>query len=65
VADHIIPVDPEMPDWLFFDPNNLRGSCKRHNTARGVAAGLERGLGCVEESPRNPLIVPFDRLRSR
>jgi hypothetical protein len=65
VADHIIPVSPEMPDWMFFDPNNLRGSCKRHNTARGVAARLERDLAGIETRPRNPLVVPFRRVRSR
>jgi 5-methylcytosine-specific restriction endonuclease McrA len=42
VADHIEPVYPEMPDSQFFDRANLRASCKRHNTARGVAARLER-----------------------
>jgi hypothetical protein len=41
-ADHIIPASLDMPDWQFFDPSNLRGSCRRHNTARGVAARLER-----------------------
>jgi hypothetical protein len=41
-ADHIIPATLDMPDWQFFDPSNLRGSCRRHNTARGVAARLER-----------------------
>jgi 5-methylcytosine-specific restriction endonuclease McrA len=58
VCDHIIPVSPEMPDSLFLDPANLRASCKRHNTARGVAARLERELSGVDERPRrNPLVV--------
>jgi hypothetical protein len=42
VADHIIPVHPGMADDLFFGLGNLRAACKRHNTARGVAARLER-----------------------
>ncbi len=44
VADHIDTVYPGMPDAWFFDEANLRASCKRHNTARGVAARLEREL---------------------
>jgi hypothetical protein len=52
-ADHIIPSSLEMPDWQFFDPMNLRGSCKRHNTARGVAARLEREVASgVAPPPR-------------
>jgi hypothetical protein len=51
VADHIIPVYPGMPDGLFFDATNLRASCRRHNTGRGVAARLERELeGMADES---------------
>jgi hypothetical protein len=42
VADHIIPVYDGMPDALFFDPRNLRAGCRPHNTARGVAARLDR-----------------------
>ena len=42
VCDHILPVYPAMPDSEFFALSNLRASCKRHNTARGVAARLER-----------------------
>ena len=45
VADHIEPVYDGMPDSLFFDPSNLRASCRRHNWARGVAARLERETG--------------------
>ena len=60
VADHIIPVYPEMPNSLFFDEANLRGSCRRHNTARGVAARLERELsGEPEPEKRNPLVTPL------
>jgi 5-methylcytosine-specific restriction endonuclease McrA len=60
VADHIIPVYPEMPDSLFFDEMNLRASCKPHNTARGVAARLERELSGEPVPPRpNPLVSPF------
>ena len=42
IADHIEPVYPGMPDSLFFDERNLRGACRFHNYARGVAARLER-----------------------
>jgi 5-methylcytosine-specific restriction endonuclease McrA len=42
VADHVVEVYPGMPDALFYDPTNLRASCSRHNTARGIAARLER-----------------------
>jgi hypothetical protein len=41
-CDHINAVYPGMPDSEFFGPHNLRASCRRHNTARGVAARLER-----------------------
>lgn len=52
-ADHIIPATLDMPDSQFYDPTNLRGSCRRHNTARGVAARLERELaGGVRPAPR-------------
>jgi 5-methylcytosine-specific restriction endonuclease McrA len=51
VADHIIAVYPEMPNSLFFDEMNLRASCKPHNTARGVAARLERELAGRSETP--------------
>lgn len=56
VAGHIIPTYPGMPDSLFFDPMNLRASCKPHNTARGVAARLERELnGEADPEPRAEL----------
>jgi 5-methylcytosine-specific restriction endonuclease McrA len=42
VVDHIKPVYLGMPDSEFFGMWNLRASCRRHNTARGVAARLER-----------------------
>lgn len=42
VADHIQPVFVGMPDALFYDPRNLRASCKRHNLRRGVAARFVR-----------------------
>lgn len=51
VADHIIAVYPDMPDSLFFDEVNLRASCKPHNTARGVAARLERELAGYRAAP--------------
>jgi hypothetical protein len=41
VADHVSPVYPGMPDDEFFDPRNLRASCRRHNLARGFAAQLD------------------------
>jgi hypothetical protein len=41
-CDHIIPVEPGFPDSLVFGMHNLRASCRPHNTARGVAAMLER-----------------------
>lgn len=51
VADHIIPVYPGMPDALFFDESNLRASCRHHNTARGVAARLDRELSGGADAP--------------
>jgi len=45
IADHINPVYVGMPDAEFYDPANLRASCRRHNWARGVAARLEREAG--------------------
>ena len=64
VADHIDPVYAGMPDARFFDEANLRASCKRHNTARGVAARLEREAGgLADPEPRNPLTAPLPRPR--
>lgn len=54
VADHINPVYPGMPDAEFYDPANLRASCKRHNTARGVAARLERETAGQSETMASP-----------
>jgi hypothetical protein len=52
VADHILPVYPGMPDSEFYALTNLRASCKRHNTARGVAARLQREIeGGVAPEP--------------
>jgi 5-methylcytosine-specific restriction endonuclease McrA len=60
VADHIEPVYPGMPTAWFFDEANLRASCRRHNTARGVAARLQRELaGAPEPVRRHPLVAPF------
>jgi len=42
VADHIVPSSLTMPDHEFYSMANLRASCRRHNTARGVAARLMR-----------------------
>ena len=47
IADHIMPWYEGMPDSLFFGMDNLRASCKRHNTARGVAQRLERDVDGV------------------
>jgi hypothetical protein len=44
VADHIVPSSLDMPDFEFYSMANLRASCKRHNTARGVAARLDREM---------------------
>jgi 5-methylcytosine-specific restriction endonuclease McrA len=66
VADHIEPVYPGMPNAWFFNEANLRASCRRHNTARGVAARLQRELaGEAEPLPPNPLITPFRRRAPR
>jgi hypothetical protein len=52
-ADHIDPVSPATTMAEFHDVSRLRGSCRRHNTARGVAARLERELaGGVRPAPR-------------
>jgi hypothetical protein len=60
VADHIVPVTAWTTDAEFFDVNGLRASCRRHNTARGVAARLEREVaGQAEPVRRNPLVTPF------
>jgi 5-methylcytosine-specific restriction endonuclease McrA len=57
-CDHIIPVEPGFPDSLFFGMHNLRASCRPHNTARGVAAKLERE---TSEGVRGPLgLTVFD-----
>jgi hypothetical protein len=52
IADHINPVYQGMPDREFYALTNLRASCKRHNTARGVAARLQREIeGGVAPEP--------------
>jgi hypothetical protein len=63
VADHIIAVYPEMPDSLFFDEMNLRASCKPHNTARGVAARLERELAGRSEASHRRAPAGFTEVR--
>jgi len=50
IADHITPSSLAMPDHEFFSMANLRASCKRHNTARGVAARLDRETGQSEST---------------
>jgi hypothetical protein len=47
MADHIISVYPGMPDALFFGLSNLRAACRFHNSARGVAARLERETATI------------------
>jgi hypothetical protein len=54
VADHIDPVTREMPDWLFYDPRNLRASCRRHNVVRGVVARYQRETAGLEEPKLGP-----------
>jgi hypothetical protein len=49
IADHILPVFKGMTDELFFGMGNLRAACRRHNTARGVAARLEREAAPAEK----------------
>jgi hypothetical protein len=51
VADHIVPSSLDMADFEFYALSNLRASCKRHNTARGVAARLEREVNGNGEPP--------------
>src|SRR5678809_116065 len=41
-ADHVEPVHPAISWFDFLSMANLRASCRRHNTARGVAQRLER-----------------------
>jgi hypothetical protein len=62
VADHITPVAAWTTDAEFFDVDGLRASCKRHNTARGVAARLEREVSGESEPVRpNRLVTPLRR----
>lgn len=53
-CDHVIPVYSGMPDVEFYDESKLRASCKRHNTARGVAARLQRELNGELDVQRTP-----------
>ena len=61
VADRISAVYDGMPDAEFDFEANLRASCRRHNTARGVAARLERETAGIDEQPRNPLVTPMPK----
>ena len=45
VLDHIEPVRPDTPDWLFFSESNARAACPRHNSARGWQTYASRELG--------------------
>ena len=56
-CDHIIAAEPGLTDSLFFGMHNLRASCRPHNTARGVAAKLERE---TSEGVRPPGLTVFD-----
>jgi hypothetical protein len=41
-----------MPDSEFFDRRQLRGSCRKHNLAKGTAEALQRDLaGTPAERP--------------
>jgi 5-methylcytosine-specific restriction endonuclease McrA len=51
VADHIRPTYPGMPDAEFFDPSNLRASCRIHNLARAGEVLVARE---VKPSPFGP-----------
>ena len=54
VCDHIRAVYPGMPDRGFFDPKNLRASCRAHNLARGYTGpDFEAQFGMVDR--RSPL----------
>jgi hypothetical protein len=60
VADHILPTYPGMPDTLFFGEGNLRGGCKTHNVARGMAATLDE----APTSDASSTVVTGDYTRS-
>ncbi len=61
-CDHIKPVYGGMPDSEFYGMHNLRASCRHHNTARGVAARLERETAQGVAAP--PRRTMFERPRS-
>lgn len=48
-VDHIVPVYAGMPDSEFFDPLNLRASCRNHNLVRPYLRADEE----VVERPRH------------
>lgn len=52
VADHIVPVYPGMPDSEFYDPTNLRASCRGHNLARPIIDATAQARG--EAPPARP-----------
>jgi len=57
VVDHINPVYPGMPDREFYDERNLRASCHKHNTTRGMVANYEREIrDGVAIHVHNPLV---------
>jgi 5-methylcytosine-specific restriction endonuclease McrA len=53
-CDHIEAASPSLPDTQFYALTNLRASCRKHNTARGISAMLDRDTaGGVKEPPRS------------
>lgn len=58
-CDHI--ERPEDRPDLFWEPSNLRASCRRDNLLRHHPARVVAGQGSPGKDPekRNPLVVPF------
>ena len=57
VCDHIVPVTDDMPDSLFFDPDNLRAGCRHHNVRRGHVAQFARELAGEADPPPSPRTI--------
>lgn len=51
VADHIVPVSSGLSDFEFHHLSNLRASCHKHNTVRGMVERFERETAGVEPAP--------------
>lgn len=60
IADHIIPVFDGMPDSLFFGLDNLRASCFRHNTDRGIVERMKRE-GAASSGPTAVVTRDYSR----